>query len=437
MKRVPAVDLPLIVVGLSPEGKRRQFARLATSRAERFDLYEAKSRLEEIRGYTLSNVGLLRQQFLSTLSRYGDVHTFDADEAETAAAYVAQVAGSRKAIAVNRASVIGELKPWLEKSGYTLVDTYLNQFDQHQLAQKELIHYWQLPAVSKESAWESFAVDSNASGPRRGGQARKDYVALLGVSAAAAEDGSIYFLQHSSNIGLALQEAGTLVLVVAVDKVVSNKDDALFQTKCMGIFGMESIVLDLKAADQSGHKADLEAPKMENRPCVTHIILLDNGRGRIISSDFRDILACIGCRACLVRCPTHDYFGASSSNYPKQYLWSFLTGSNRSLELCIGCGACRTVCPLDINIPQLMSVARGKRLSRFARLTTDGITANVGPLMHAASWFALIVNLFLRSRSAAFLIERIGLGISPGVLSSLKAHRKTFAQVHSSRKSQD
>jgi len=427
------LDPSLIIVDLKSQEKRRNFTRLVTKRGQKFNLDEAKSRLKELRKYTLNNIDSLKQQFLSTLSGFSGVQTFYADKPEVAADYIRQVVGKRTTIAVNSASVIGELRHSLEKIGYTLIYTYLNQFDQHKLSQKQLQYYWQLPSISKEFAWESFATDSNIPMQRQQRDGVKNYVALLGVSAASVEDGSVYFMQHSSNIRTAIQEAGTLILLVAIDKIVSNNDDALFQTKCVGLFGMESVLLSLKSDGQVKERDNLENAGANIYPSEIHIIILDNGRSQIAHSDFSEMLTCIGCRACLAHCPTHDYFSDSPNNYPKQYLWSFLTESNKSLDLCIGCGMCYTICPVGINIPRLISVARQNYLPKFARLTKKSIASNVGPLMRTVSTFSPVVNLFLHSRLAKFLTERMGLGLSQEVLRSLKVHHRTFEQIQNSK----
>ena len=419
----------MVIVSLNSEQKRYQYAQIATRRSRSFDLTQAKSRLKEIRRYTLDNIDLLEQQFLKALSKLPNVHTFCAPDAEEASLYVARVAGKRKAIAVNRASTVHELRQPLEQQGYTMVETYHNQFDQSRLVQKELQHYWELPLVSQEFAWQAFAIESNASIQKQSEENRKDYVALLGASATAAEDGSIYFLQHSSNIGTAMEEAGTLILVVGIDKIVRSRDDALFQTKCMGIFGMESLLLDLKAADRQ-NKVALENTDRIRHPAEIHVIILDNRRRFVQGSDFKELLTCIGCRACRMRCPTHDFYGISPNNYPRQYLWTFLSGTEKSLDLCIGCGMCYATCPLDINMPRLMSVAREKQLPKFAHLSKNGILSNVWLLMRVASLFSPLVNFVLHSKLIRIMLQKMGLEVSPEVLNSLDVHSQTFEKIH-------
>ncbi len=108
---------------------------------------------------------------------------------------------------------------------------------------KKVEDYWSVPGMHGRGLVESFEVRKQFY--RLNPSEVRDYVAILGVNAASAEDGTLFFLQHMSNISKDLEQARKIILVVSVEKVLKDKEAALFHTRSMGIFGLESILLDL------------------------------------------------------------------------------------------------------------------------------------------------------------------------------------------------
>ena len=98
-------------------------------------------------------------------------------------------------------------------------------------------------------------------------------------------------------------------------------------------------------------------------PDELHIILLDNGRSRMLAHPTtRQSLACIRCGACLNACPVYQQIGghAYGSVYPGPIgavITPQLIGLNKAAKLPYAsslCGACREVCPVKIDIPELL-----------------------------------------------------------------------------------
>jgi L-lactate dehydrogenase complex protein LldF len=93
-----------------------------------------------------------------------------------------------------------------------------------------------------------------------------------------------------------------------------------------------------------------------------HVILLDNGRSRVLASDRAEILGCIRCGACMNVCPVYTSIGghAYGDTYPGP-VGAVLTPALRGLagwsELASAsslCGACRDVCPVRLDIPRML-----------------------------------------------------------------------------------
>jgi len=392
----------LNVVGLDSRPKQRYFAGRTGRSAEVFDLDSVISRLKEIRGRSLADMDSMVQRFSAQASNKENTSLFFAKDAADAAGYIRRTTGSQKRIAVNRANVVRELKPLLEKNDYRLTNTYLSVAPGGDSAEKVLNHFWQLPDISRDAAFESFTVlDQGAVG------GRKDYTALIGVTAAAAQDGSLCFFQHTANIGTMIDEARRLIFVVGIEKIVNTGDDGIFQTKCMGFFGLESLLLDLKVPAPS-MEADLFSTleRRDVQPEI-HIILLDNGRSEIAGSGFAGLLKCISCRACAKFCPTHKYFDLDTGNYPRAYLYAHLIGTNSSLGLCIGCGRCVLECPLDIDVPALVPRARARSLVHLPRKIANQLTHDAWFMMRQAGRFSPLVNGALDNRLVRTAAEKI------------------------------
>jgi len=403
MRSGEQIESDFILVGIDSRNKQRRFASTLARRGEVFDRERVLSQLKQIRRYTLANLPALGERFVQQISSK-EVHRMvhSSKDAADAVGYINEVMGAKRVLAVSQAGVINELRPYLESSGYTLINTYLAEYPQGNKSEKVLDHYWQLPDISAETAFESFTIQSLITT-----EGRKDYTALLGVSAAASEDGSICFLQHTTNIGTMLKEARRLILLVGMEKIVRTRTEALLQAKSMGALGLESVVLDLKLSDRSRETVELEGILLGDSPPEIHIIVLDNGRLEIArNNEFAELLTCISCRACATHCPTHRYFNPDFGSYPKAYLWSHLIGISLSLELCTGCGMCAQQCPLDIDIPRLVSLARNKGLVEWHHLMRTRMLQDAWLFMRGAQLFAPVMNRLLKNRSARNLMEK-------------------------------
>jgi L-lactate dehydrogenase complex protein LldF len=97
-------------------------------------------------------------------------------------------------------------------------------------------------------------------------------------------------------------------------------------------------------------------------PEEMHIVLVDNGRTRMLVEGQREMLRCIRCGACMNHCVVFRQIGghAYGGTYPGPMgavLTPTFMGLEKSRELVHACtmnGRCQEVCPVEIPLPALL-----------------------------------------------------------------------------------
>jgi L-lactate dehydrogenase complex protein LldF len=179
-----------------------------------------------------------------------------------------------------------------------------------------------------------------------------------------------------SGANFAVAETGTIVLI-------SNEGNARLTTTCprihVTLMGIEKVLprwidlpvfLKLLARAATGQTLSVytsiitgpRRPGETDGPEEFHLVLLDNGRSRLLATPFRESLQCIRCGACLNACPVYRRIGGHA--YGGVYsgpIGSILTplydsvADNPHLPHASSlCGACQAACPVKINIPHML-----------------------------------------------------------------------------------
>ncbi|HXK61453.1 MAG TPA: DUF3390 domain-containing protein, partial [Acidobacteriota bacterium] len=125
-------------------------------------------------------------------------------------------------------------------------------------------------------------------------------------------------------------------------------------------------------------------PGERDGPSEFYLVLLDNGRTRILADDFlRQTLYCIRCGACLDVCPVYQTIGGHA--YRSTYqgpIGAILTPQLLSPDSAPEhpfasslCGACYEICPVKIEIPHILLKLRQKtqeqKSGRASRLPVE------------------------------------------------------------------
>jgi len=359
-------------------GKRQHFSKILREPKKRLQpsLEEVKQRLKEIRNDSLTHLDTLVTQLTDRLTASHQVEITFAQNAGQAVKAIQEIARGAK-IAINKSTVISnEVMTPLVSKGYQIIESY---YDELALFDNGSIEDWQCPMMTFESRFQSFErpVDLTALRSNRiKKNGTKNFIGLLGVNAVSAEEGTVLLLQHMRNISKVFEQARELILVVGLDKIVKSREDAIFQTKCMAIFGSEALPFTLRSRTKQESIIDelpFETP-LEQTPSKIHLILLDNDRTSLLQSQFKDFFLCIGCRSCTASCPANQSGKPLSprdliSNF-KKYLpqvgpellegnaEAFPAGAGGApsggtiaedeIWACTTCRACQEVCPIQL-----------------------------------------------------------------------------------------
>ncbi len=359
-------------------GKKRRAAAASLDNWE-----ELRSEARAIKDEVLLHLDKYLEAFVREAERRGaKVHwAVDAAQANEIICGLTVARGTRNV--VKSKSMTTEeihLNAALERAGMRVVETDLGEYI-IQLAGETPSHII-APAIhkSKRQVAELFTTElgipptddiaqltSAARSTLRDRFASAD-VGISGVNFGIVETGTIVIVENEGNIRLTTSLPRTHIAVMGIEKLLPRFAD-------LDVFFK---LLPRSAAGQamSAYQSFITGTKRnadDEGPDELHIILLDNGRSRMLAHPVtRQALACIRCGACLNACPVYQQIGghAYGSVYPGPIgavITPQLAGLEKTAQLPYAsslCGACREVCPVKIDIPRLLLHLRGEISAR-------------------------------------------------------------------------
>src|SRR6201991_4283538 len=189
-------------------------------------------------------------------------------------------------------------------------------------------------------------------------------IGISGVNFGIAETGTILIVENEGNIRLTTSLPRVHIAVMGIEKIIPRLADVDVFLKLLPRSGTGQRLTTYQSfITGTKRNPDDEGPE------ELHIVLLDNGRSRMLSHPVtRQSLACIRCGACLNACPVYQQIGghAYGSVYPGPIgavITPQLMGLEKTAQLPYAsslCGACREVCPVKIDIPRLLLHLRGE-----------------------------------------------------------------------------
>src|SRR5205823_13636345 len=127
---------------------------------------------------------------------------------------------------------------------------------------------------------------------------------ISGANFAVAETGTIVLITNEGNGRLTTTCPRVHVALVGIEKVIPRLID-------LPVF-LKLLARAATGQTLSVYTTMLTGPRRPGEldgPEEFHLVLLDNGRTRILATPFRESLQCIRCGACLNACPVYRRIG--------------------------------------------------------------------------------------------------------------------------------
>ncbi len=334
---------------------------------------EWRAAAAEIRDHTLAHLDYYLAQFAEQAEKAGAVVHFAAD-AETArriAVELFEKNGARRA--VKSKSMVTEeidLNEALQEAGVEVVETDLGEY-LLQIDDADKPSHIVVPALHKGRARfrdvlarkNGYSGDDTPENMTRfvRGVLRRAFmeaeVGITGCNFGVAESGTVVLATNEGN--------GRFVTTVPKVQLVFMGMERLVPT-----FADLDILLSLLARSAVGSRLTvytslLTGPRRcgdADGPKELYIVIVDNGRSKILSGFFRDVLRCIRCGTCMLECPAYRHI--SGHGYGALYpgplgaalmpLLDGYEGFKDIVKICSLCGACDDVCPVKIPLHRLI-----------------------------------------------------------------------------------
>jgi len=366
---------------------KKNFVERRAAAAARLPEFEAlRDRARDIKNHVLDNLDVYLERFESKVAAAGgQVHW--CEDAEAARQTILRICRSVDAQLVTRGkTMIGEeidLNSFLEANAVTPVETDLGEYI-IQLRHEPPSHLI-APAIhlNKEQVAEAFRSAHTDLDPKRSlddppellaearARLRSRFLAadvgITGANFLVAETGSSIIVTNEGNGDLTQTLPKIHIVLASLEKVVPTLEDAatILRVLARSATGQEMSVYTTISTGPR-RPDDLDGPEQY------HVVLLDNGRSRMLGSEFRDALRCIRCGACLNHCPVYHAVGGHAYGWVYSGpIGAVLTPSLLGVEeaghlpnASTFCGRCESVCPMRIPLPKMMRHWREQEFSR-------------------------------------------------------------------------
>lgn len=349
---------------------------------EGFD--DLRDHVKRVRQHTLDNLGHYLGRFEQEAVANGNrVHyALDGEEMNNIVLDICQRHEAQR-VAKGKSMVTEEtrLNAYLERAGLGVIETDLGEYivqlagetpshivgpalhksageiralfeSRHDLGERELEETADLVAEAREVLREHFLGAD---------------VGIIGANALVAESGYAMLVTNEGNGDLCANLPRVLIVCTTIDRVLPRAEDATAMLRLL--------VRSATGQPQTCYTSFYSGPRRAtdtDGPVETHFVLLDNKRSSVLTSAYREILACIRCGTCLTHCPIYTSVGGHA--YGSVYqgpMGSVLTPLLTSLEqsqalpnACTTCGRCAEVCPADIPLPDMLRDLRREQNDR-------------------------------------------------------------------------
>lgn len=196
---------------------------------------------------------------------------------------------------------------------------------------------------------------------------REDFLAAdVGISGAnflVADTGAVCTVTNEGNAELTTTLPRMHIVTAGIEKLVPSTEHALQLVRLL-VRSATGAELTQYTTFHCGARREGD----RDGPTQFHIVLVDNGRTRMLAEGLAEMLRCIRCGACMNHCVVYRQIGghAYGGTYPGPMgavLTPVLDGLRQTRDLAQACtlnGQCQQVCPVAIPLPKLLRGWREK-----------------------------------------------------------------------------
>ncbi|NNE23658.1 MAG: iron-sulfur cluster-binding protein [Rhizobiales bacterium] len=356
----------------------------ARDKLPEFDALRDQAR--DIKNHTLAHLDLYYEEYEAKVAASGG-HVHWCETADEACKAVVEICKSHSARTVTKGkSMVSEemnLNAALAEAGVEPVETDLGEYI-IQLRGETPSHII-APAVhlNKDQIEADFRATHTGLPPERNleeGAAlvyearqilREKFIAadigITGANMLIAETGTSVIVTNEGNGDLTQSLPKVHIVLATIEKMVPTLEDATTILRLLARSGT--------GQEFSSYTTFSTGPRREgdpDGPDEYHVVILDNGRTKMLGSDFQEMLRCIRCGACLNHCPVYQAVGGHAYGwvYPGPMgavLTPSLIGVDEAGHLpnaSTFCGRCEEVCPMRIPLPRMMRNWREREFER-------------------------------------------------------------------------
>ena len=405
-------------------------AERAAAKARLPEFEALRDAARDIRDHTLRNLDLYLKAFERRAAASGSRVHFASTAAEARDAILAICRAANATLIAKGKSMVSEeigLNSHLEAAGAEVVETDLGEYlvqlrgerPSHIIA--PAIHIDQAQAAADFRRRHTHLAQDRRleEAPDLVAEARvilreKFLAADVGITGAnflIAETGAAVIVTNEGNGDLVALLPKVHIVVASIEKVVPTLEDAATLIRLLARSGT--------GQDMTAYTTFLAGPKRDGDPDgpeACHVVIVDNGRAALLGSEFREVLRCIRCGACMNHCPVYNAVGGHAYNSVYAgpigaVLTPALIGLGEARDLPNAssfCGRCEEVCPVKIPLPKLMRswrevdfARREAPLAARAALEAWAFCAKRPRLYHLATRLAVLaLKMAARGRGA-------------------------------------
>ncbi|WP_318449539.1 LutB/LldF family L-lactate oxidation iron-sulfur protein [Photobacterium leiognathi] len=327
----------------------------------------------DIRNHVLENLDYYLQQLSDNVEKNGG-HVYFAATAEDATNYIEKIIQQKNAKKVVKSkSMVTEeigMNHVIQRNNCEVIETDLGEYIL-QVDDCDAPSHIVVPALHKNrtqirDVFNKKLGYEGSSDPEEMTRFVREHIrhdfleaeiGITGCNFAIAESGTVTLVTNEGNARLATSLPKTHIAVMGMERIVPTFEefDIVASLLCRSAVGLPL----------TGYVTALTCPREEGNcdgPEEFHLVIVDNGRSKILGSEFRSILRCVRCAACVNTCPAYRHIGGQSygSIYsgPIGAVLSPLLGGYEDFKdlpnACSLCRACHDVCPVKIPLSDLL-----------------------------------------------------------------------------------